>query len=145
MSVLLSVIQSSTTPATRPKLITITSNGLDDQSHSALPGPMRALYSWGLKSPHADKVNQEKVVKRAAGWDGEGEGWLGEKNVVIVRPAFLTSGECKADRKKREAYKTGHQLEKVWIISRTDVAHFIAEKVATNWDEWAGKGWVVSY
>ena len=167
MSVLLSVIESSTTPSTRPRLVTITSNGLDDRSHSLLPLPMRAFYGWGLKVPHEDKINQEKVVKSAAGWDGEGRGWLGAKNVVIVRPAFLTSGECKADRKadkaekkadkkadkkgdkkgdkKEDAYKTGRELPNVWTISREDVAHFIAEKIIANWEEWAGEAWVVSY
>ncbi|KAF8597888.1 hypothetical protein BDV93DRAFT_527076 [Ceratobasidium sp. AG-I] len=155
MTVLLSVIESSTTPSTRPRLVTITSNGLDDRSHGLLPLPMRAFYGWGLKVPHEDKINQEKVVKSAAGWDGEGNGWLGAKNLVIVRPAFLTSGECKADKKadkenkkgdkKGDAYKTDQELPNVWIISREDVAHFIAEKVIANWDQWAGEPWVVSY
>ncbi|KAF8597887.1 hypothetical protein BDV93DRAFT_527075 [Ceratobasidium sp. AG-I] len=148
MTALLSVIQSSTTPSTRPRIVTITSNGLDDRSHGLLPLPMRVFYGWALRVPHEDKINQEKVVKSAAGWDGEGNGWLGEKNMVIVRPAFLTSGKCKADKKpdgKEEAYRAGQELPSVWTISRADVAHFIAEKVIADWDKWAGEAWVVSY
>ncbi|KAG9087518.1 hypothetical protein FRC06_002500 [Ceratobasidium sp. 370] len=143
MTVLLSVIQSSTTPSTRPKLVTITSNGLDDRSHSLLPLPLRLFYAWFLRLPHVDKVEQEIVIKRAAGWDG-GEGWLGSDNLVIVRPAFLTSGECVAD-KKANAYRTDAELASAWTISRADVEHFVAEKVFVDWESWRGKVWVVAY
>ncbi|KAG8736593.1 hypothetical protein FRC10_009140 [Ceratobasidium sp. 414] len=143
MTVLLSVIQSSTTPSTRPKLVTITSNGLDDRSHSLLPLPLRLFYAWFLHLPHVDKVEQEIVVKRAAGWDG-GEGWLGSDNLVIVRPAFLTSGECVAD-KKADAYRTDAELPSAWTISRADVGHFVAEKVFVDWERYRGKVWVVAY
>ena len=143
MSVLLSVIESSTTPATRPKLITVTANGLKGRPHSLLPLPIKAVFSL-IKVPHDDKINQEKIVKGAAGWDGEVNGWLGANNVVIVRPAVLTSGECKAD-KESDAYRTGQELRSAWTVSRADVAHFITDKVTVNWDEWAGQAWSVSY
>ncbi|CAE6445830.1 unnamed protein product [Rhizoctonia solani] len=69
MSVLLSVLQSSTTPATQPKLITISSNGLDEHSHSLLPLPMKAFYSYFLHLPHEDKIALEKNVQQATGWE----------------------------------------------------------------------------
>ncbi|KAG9118635.1 hypothetical protein FRC07_006749, partial [Ceratobasidium sp. 392] len=102
MAVLLAVIQSSTTLSTRPKLVTITSNGLDARSHSLLPFPLKVFYGWLLPIPNKDKVAQENHVKRAAGWE-DGEGWLGSNNLVIVQPSILTSGECVAD-KKENAY-----------------------------------------
>ncbi|QRV80474.1 NAD(P)H-binding family protein [Ceratobasidium sp. AG-Ba] len=144
ISVLLDVIQSSTSAANRPKLVTITSNGLDDDSHSMLPGPMRMFYGWALRLPHEDKIEHEKNVNRATGADGSGAGWMPVENVTIVRPAYLTDGECKADRKV-EAYRVGTSLEKVWTINRADVAHFIAERVFTDWAKWGGKAWVVGY
>ncbi|KAG8682884.1 hypothetical protein FRC08_014669 [Ceratobasidium sp. 394] len=143
MTVLLSVIQSSTTPSTRPKLVTITSNGLDARSHSLLPLPMRLFYGYFLRLPHVDKEEQEIVVKRAAGWDGN-QGWLPSDNLVIVRPAFLTNGECVAD-KKPDAYRADAELQSVWTVSRADVGHFVAEKVFADWGRWKGKAWVVGY
>ncbi|QRV95035.1 NAD(P)H-binding family protein [Ceratobasidium sp. AG-Ba] len=61
MGILLTVIQSSSTPSNRPKLVTVTSNGLDDRSHSLLPLPMKPLYGRMLRIPHEDKVEQEKI------------------------------------------------------------------------------------
>lgn len=83
-------------------------------------------------------------MKRAAGWDGENQGWMDTRNVVIVRPSLLTSGVCKADQDSN-AYRSGRELQGAWSISRADVAHFVAEKVLASWDEWAGEAWVVSY
>ncbi|KAG9127094.1 hypothetical protein FRC07_000697 [Ceratobasidium sp. 392] len=144
MSVLLSVIQSSTTPSTRPKLVTITSNGLDRRTQSLLPLPLKLMYRWLLHVPHVDKIEQENVVKRAAGWDGASDGWLGAQNLAIVRPSMFTSGECVAD-KKENAYRTDEGLKSAWTVSRADVAHFVAEKVLADWEKWAGKAWVISY
>ncbi|CUA77729.1 hypothetical protein RSOLAG22IIIB_06743 [Rhizoctonia solani] len=143
MSVLLSVLRSSTTPATQPKLIMISSNGLDEHSHSLLPLPMKAFYDYFLRLPHEDKIGLEKNVQRAAGW-GDSQGWFDPKNVVIVRPAFLITGKCSADEKP-DAYRTGEELHKAWGISRADVGHFVVEKAIADWDNWAGKAWVVSY
>ncbi|KAG9076131.1 hypothetical protein FRC06_009685 [Ceratobasidium sp. 370] len=143
ISILLSVIQSSTTPSTRPKLVTITSNGLDPQSRTILPFTLKLLYAWFLRAPFADKAEQERILKRAAGWDGA-EGWLGSDNVVIVRPSILTDEECLAD-KKPGAYRAGPELKGPWTISRGDVAHFVVEKVLDKWERWSGKTWVVSY
>ncbi|KAG8735649.1 hypothetical protein FRC10_010299 [Ceratobasidium sp. 414] len=143
MSILLSVIKSSTTPSTRPKLVTISSNGLDPQSRAILPLTLKILYAWFLRAPFADKAEQERILRRAAGWDGA-EGWLGPDNVVIVRPSMLTDEECLAD-KKPGAYRAGPQLRNPWSISRGDVAHFVVEKALDKWDRWGGKAWVVSY
>ncbi|KAF8602049.1 hypothetical protein BDV93DRAFT_444796 [Ceratobasidium sp. AG-I] len=143
MAVLLSVIQSSTTPTTRPKLLTVTANGLNGRQHSILPFVLRLFYKWLLKVPHHDKLKQEEYVERAAGWGGGNDGWLGAQNVVIVRPSMFTSGACKADR-GGDAYRTGQELKGAWTVSRADVAHFIGEKVFANWGEWAGRAWVIS-
>ncbi|KAG8710786.1 hypothetical protein FRC09_020935 [Ceratobasidium sp. 395] len=144
MSVLLTVIQSSTISSTRPKLVTITSNGLDARTQSLLPLPLKLMYRWLLHWPHVDKIEQESVVKRAGGWDGAADGWLGEQNLVIVRPSMFTSGECVADRKE-DAYRTGEALKSAWTVSRADVAHFVAETMFSDWEKWAGKAWVISY
>jgi hypothetical protein len=143
MSILLSVIQSSTTPTTRPKLVVITSNGLDKRSHSLLPLPLKLMYGWLLQLPHEDKIGLEKNVRSAAGWD-DNQGWLDPGRVVIVRPALLTNGECLAD-KKSDAYRTAEELNSAWTVSRADVGHFVVEKVLADWEKWAGKAWVIAY
>jgi hypothetical protein len=143
MAVLLNVIHFSTTAGKRPKLITITSNGLDDRSHSLLPLPLKPVYRWLFHVPHKDKVEQENSVKHAAGWDEANEGWLGSHNLTIIRPSILTSGKCVADKKKN-AYRTDAELRGAWRVSRADVAHFIVE-VFNDWETWGGKAWVVSY
>ncbi|KAJ1302168.1 hypothetical protein OPQ81_000996 [Rhizoctonia solani] len=137
MSILLSVVQESTV---RPRLVTISSNGLDDRSHSLLPFPLRILYGWLLRIPHEDKIGLENNVKQAT----SREGWLEARNSVIVRPALLTSGKCAADTKK-DGYRIGEELVNAWTISRADVGHFVVEKVVEDWDRWAGKAWVVAY
>lgn len=144
MSILLSVIHASTTPTTRPKLVTITSNGLDKRSHSLLPLPLKIFYGWLLRVPHEDKIGLENNVQGAAGWTEGSEGWLDPRNAVIVRPSLLTSGACLAD-KKPNAYRAGEELTGAWTVSRADVGHFVVEKVVADWETWAGKAWVVSY
>ncbi|QRV80487.1 NAD(P)H-binding family protein [Ceratobasidium sp. AG-Ba] len=144
MAVLLSVIQSSTTPATRPKLVTVTVNASEPRTYSLLPILIKFLYSWVIRMPVADKAEQEKNIKRATGQDGSGQGWMPAENVTIVRPAILTDGECVGD-KKADGYRTGDELPNVWTISRADVAHFIAEKVLTDWGKWGGKAWAIGY
>ncbi|CAE7106082.1 unnamed protein product [Rhizoctonia solani] len=137
MSVLLSIVQSSTV---RPRLVTVSSNGLDQRSHSLLPLPLKIFYGYLLRVPHEDKIGLERNVKQAT----SSEGWLDPKNAVIVRPSLLTSGECRADTKP-SAYRTGDELTSAWTVSRADVGHFIVEKVLAEWDQWAGKAWVISY
>ncbi|CAE6437861.1 unnamed protein product [Rhizoctonia solani] len=137
MSVLLSIVQSSTV---RPRLVTISSNGLDERSHSLLPFPLKIFYSWLLRVPHEDKIGLERNVEQAT----SSERWLDPKNSVIVRPSLLTSGKCLADTKP-DAYRIGEELTSAWTVSRADVGHFVVEKVLAEWDRWAGNAWVVSY
>ncbi|KAG8680943.1 hypothetical protein FRC08_015950, partial [Ceratobasidium sp. 394] len=89
-------------------------------------------------------LEQEAVLKRAAGWEDYEGGWLGAQNVMIVRPSLLTNGECVADQKE-DAYRVDEGLMSAWTVSRADVAHFVVEKLFANWERWAGKAWVVSY
>ncbi|CAE6348249.1 unnamed protein product [Rhizoctonia solani] len=137
MSILLSVIQPSNI---RPRLVTITSNGLDDRAHSLLPWPLKIFYSWLLRIPHEDKIGLENNIKQAT----SSEGWLDLKNTVIVRPALLTDGECVANAQP-DAYRVGEELRGTWTVSRADVGHFVVEKVLEDWDKWAGKAWVIAY
>jgi hypothetical protein len=114
-----------------PKIITISSTGLTKKSHVNLPFALKPLYAYLLAVPHKDKVGAERVVSHCAGWpwdaeDGPvgedilGSGWqdgLPEpgsvKDVVVIRPALLVDGECKADKvecgkregKGKEPYK----------------------------------------
>ncbi|KAJ1302153.1 hypothetical protein OPQ81_000981 [Rhizoctonia solani] len=137
MSILLSVVQASNV---RPRLVTVSSNRLDDRSHSLLPLPLKIFYGWFLRVPHEDKVGLENSVKQAT----SNGGWLEAKNSVIVRPALLTSGKCVADTKP-DAYRIGEELEGAWTVSRADAGHFVVQKVLEDWDRWAGKAWVVAY
>ncbi|CAE6452416.1 unnamed protein product [Rhizoctonia solani] len=137
MSILLSVVQAS---PVRPRLVAITSNGLDHRSHSLLPLALRIFYGWFLRQPHEDKIGLESNIKQAT----SSEGWLDPKNAVIVRPALLTSGKCVADTKPN-AYRVGEELGSAWTVSRADVGHFVVEKVLEDWNKWAGKAWVIAY
>ncbi|CAE6445062.1 unnamed protein product [Rhizoctonia solani] len=143
--VLLSVIQTSTTPTTRPKLVVITSNGLDKRTHALLPLLLKPVYKYALRTAHEDKIGLEKNVQTAAGWDGGADGgWFGSQNLVVVRPAMFTDGECLGNQ-KADAYRVGEELAGAWTVSRADVAHFVAEKVLADWHKWAGKSWVIAY
>ncbi|GAB1526705.1 hypothetical protein RhiTH_009877 [Rhizoctonia solani] len=143
--IILSIVQSSTTPATRPKLIAITSNGLDKRTHALLPLPLKPVYKYALRTAHEDKIGLEKNVRNAAGWnEGVEGGWFGAQNLVIVRPAMFTDGECLGNQ-NADAYRVGEELTSAWTVSRADVAHFVAEQVLADWNKWAGKSWVVAY
>jgi hypothetical protein len=102
----------------------------------------------------ADKEPANEIL--AAGWETQAgtpdEGSL--KHVVIIRPAFLTDGECVADTgsgaksgKPPYRYGTDEDLRKHngYTVSRRDVAHFIAEEAVPNWDRWEGKRVNVCY
>jgi hypothetical protein len=79
------------------------------------------------------------------------------KEWFIVRPAVLTDGECEGDKdaKKKEGKKPTRTKEPYrvveedagagYTISRRDVAHFLVERVATDWDSWQGKVAGISY
>ncbi|KZP18288.1 hypothetical protein FIBSPDRAFT_893628 [Athelia psychrophila] len=167
----LSTIPDQTTP---PKIITISSTGLTKSSHASLPLPLKPLYSWFLAGPHEDKVGAEKVVAYCSGraWDKEdgdagadimGAGWDSEEGVeglprgtlqdiVVVRPALLMNGACKADDastrkhgKARDAYKVKEGDIGGWTVSRKDVAHFLVEGVLGDWARWKGKCVSIGY
>ncbi len=72
------------------------------------------------------------------------------KDVVIVRGALFTDGDAQGDksaqeRKNQPPYKVQGENGSGYTISRKDVAHFIVEGVAANWDEYKGKVVTVSY
>ena len=68
------------------------------------------------------------------------------KELVVVRPALLTDGECKAD-KSEGAYRVSEQyLCNGYRVSREDVSHFIATRLFSNeWSEWEGKILHIAY
>ncbi|CAZ81836.1 unnamed protein product [Tuber melanosporum] len=134
------------TPATQPRLVVISSNGLGPQGHADLPLALKPLYGWLLKEPHEDKEEMEREVHAAAGIrhvdfnpDGKNEGRLG--NVVIVRPALLTDGVAKGEE---GAVRAGERLERCWTVSRKDVGWFVAGQCLTG-DQWRNKGVTVGY
>ncbi|KAA1479487.1 hypothetical protein DENSPDRAFT_846268 [Dentipellis sp. KUC8613] len=162
----------STLPRTQPapRIIAVTSTGLSPGASADLPLPVRGLYAL-LTVPHADKIAAERVLLRAqgaplpAGWGSEGvhllpEGWESMEgmpgpgalpDLVILRPALLTDGACKADAgKKKEAYRIRAEGDKAvpkgYNISRRDVGHFIAERLlGSEWDTFKGKGVSLAY
>ena len=142
-----------TLPTPRPNFIVISSAGLTHAGHERLPWQLKPLYRYLLTVPHADKCGAEAVLAHCAGWtwderDNPGtevldRDWKASRdlpgpgtvqNVVVVRPALLTDGICRADQEKKR--HTGEQytveegdLRGRWTISRRDVAHFVVERV----------------
>ncbi|KAG5644458.1 hypothetical protein DXG03_008358 [Asterophora parasitica] len=158
----------STLPTPRPRIITISSTGLTRTSHAALPLLLKPLYGYLLASPHRDKVGAERVVSHVAGWtwnskeygepvaevlDVEGqwrtldglpaEGTLKE-DVLVIRPALLTDGECLAETGKQK-YRVSEEELGGWTVSRKDVAHFVADASLNRWDEFKGKCVSIAY
>lgn len=151
-------------PTTGPRLITISSTGLSRASHAALPLALKPMYGYLLRSPHADKLGAERVVAHCAGWKWTDEepsekilpqGWQERegliepgklKHLVVVRPALLTDGSCKADGATKIPYRTvDGELDGGYTISRKDVAHFLVEGVLPQWDQWEGKCISIAY
>lgn len=141
---------AASNPNPNLRIIAVTSTGVTKESHDALPLGMKTLYSWGLRSPHADKMGMERLLQHAIGlkWTENVEpveevlpsdwrkdypeaGWL--KNIVIVRPAFLTDGEAK------HQYKVSSDEFSSYTISRKDMGHFIGERLPAEWETWSGK------
>ncbi|KAL1681719.1 hypothetical protein EV122DRAFT_205062 [Schizophyllum commune] len=147
--------------APQPRIVVVSSIGLTKRSHSSLPLIFKPLYAHALAMPHRDKLGVERVLAHCAGlpWDASeeepaddivGAGWRerqglpgpGElKQVLIVRPALLTDGECKADKKKegREPYRAEEKELGGYTVSRKDVGHFIFKAVTTDWSKYGGK------
>jgi hypothetical protein len=173
---LLNVLCTMPKYESNPKLILVTSIGVTKAGHETLPLLLKPLYSWILPIPHADKLAAERVLyhcgekewvedepsaellsapeatgrwfERAA-LPGRGE----FKSWVIVRPALLFNGACKADElaqkqdgKSKEPYKVVEgDAGTGYTISRQDVGHFLVESVVKNWDKWQGKVLGISY
>ena len=61
-------------------------------------------------------------------------------NVLIVRPALLTDGECVADKAeksdKKKSYRVSTEEISGYTVSRKDVAHFIVEDALKNWENY---------
>lgn len=156
-----------TLPTPHPNLIVISSSGLTRIGHEQLPFLLKPLYSYLLAVPHADKCGAEEVLAHCAGWEWEtvdspgtevldGD-WKASadlpapgtlKNVVVIRPALLTDGACRADasESRGEPYEVAEEeLAGRWTVSRQDVAHFVVEKVVREWDEWKGKRVSIAY
>ncbi|CAA7270997.1 unnamed protein product [Cyclocybe aegerita] len=152
----------------QPRVITISSTGLTRTSHAKLPLPLKPFYGHFLALPHKDKVGAERLVAHCAGWswntkdDGEpeddimgakGDEWKKReglpaegslKRALVIRPAFLTDGECKAeDEKEKKKGKPGYRVSEGelggWTVSRKDVAHFVADAILNRWSEFENK------
>ncbi|KAF8066492.1 hypothetical protein FPV67DRAFT_1190201 [Lyophyllum atratum] len=163
----------STLPSHRPRIIVISSTGLTRTSHASLPLPLKPLYAYALASPHRDKVGAERVISHVAGWrwntledgepvdevldsqglwrDTEGmpeEGSL-KDDVLVIRPALLTDGECVAEKVKsgegKEAYRVSEEELGGWTVSRKDVAYFVVDAALNRWDEFKGKRVSIAY
>ncbi|KAJ7130180.1 hypothetical protein C8R44DRAFT_829667 [Mycena epipterygia] len=150
------------TDAPQPKIIVISSTGLTPTAHAALPLLIKPLYSL-LDVPHTDKIGMERAIAYCSGWkwnseaDGEptsdimGEGWMQRKglpapgtlkDVLVIRPALLTDGQCVADRVeakgKGKSYRVSQEELGGYTISRKDVAHLAVDALA-RWEEFANK------
>ncbi|THH13827.1 hypothetical protein EW146_g6438 [Bondarzewia mesenterica] len=145
-----------------PRIVAVTSTGLTPTAYATLPLAVRLLYIF-LKSAHEDKRGAERVLAYCMGvnepvqkilpdgWEKtEGLAQRGElKSVVVVRPALLTDGDCRAD-KGGEEYRVRMEgdlaVKGGYTVSRKDVAHLITERVlGEEWSKWEGKGISVAY
>ncbi|KAF9017354.1 hypothetical protein BDZ89DRAFT_1165779 [Hymenopellis radicata] len=149
-----------------PKLVAITSMGVTHDSHKRVPVLLKPLYAYGLAAPHKDKVGAERAISYCTGWpwnakaDGEpgdnimGANWKEReglpkagalRNVMVVRPALLTDGDCKADGADEPAYRISEGDISGWTVSRKDVAHFIVDAVTKRWNEFGDKTMTIAY
>ncbi|KAF8753961.1 hypothetical protein RHS01_06763 [Rhizoctonia solani] len=102
--------------ATRPKLIAITSNGLDKRTHALLPLPLKPVYKYALRTAHEDKIGLEKNVRNAAGWN-EGRRWLVRRTEL----GHCTPGHVHRWRMFGNQNADAYRLERVnraWTVSR---------------------------
>lgn len=154
-------------PGAQPQFVVVTSTGITKASHDGLPFAMKGIYSYLLEGPHVDKFGMERLLAHCTGapFDRDAyrtdllpDGWQtldgvpphgALKNILIVRPAWLTDGPAKADEPKDKGapYKIqkGDNAKLGWTISRKDVAHFIVERGLASWDEWQGQVVSLSY
>ncbi|KAG6897988.1 hypothetical protein C0992_007942 [Termitomyces sp. T32_za158] len=163
----------STLPSPHPKIIIVSSTGISRRSKAVLPYPLRILYSYMGAAVHRDKCGVERLAAHVTGWNWDA-GDFGEpredildsagkwkmtpglptpgslENVLVVRPALLTDGECMAEKAKgqpnsRAPYRVSEEDFSAWTVSRKDVAHFIFDTVVNRWDEFGGKRINIGY
>ncbi|KIK81059.1 hypothetical protein PAXRUDRAFT_15452 [Paxillus rubicundulus Ve08.2h10] len=153
-----------TTPPSDPKFIAISSTGVTEESHKALPLVVRIVYGYLIPQPHRDKRGAEQVFAHLADWpwdkkDDVGADILGEdwshrvrprgqyKNVLVIRPAWLTDGASLADKTPgKQPYRVKDwDMKGAYKISRNDVSHFIVETAVKHWDEWKGRCVSIAY
>jgi hypothetical protein len=157
LSILRVMPASLRAPDHQPKIVVVSSNGATQASHVALPCPLRATYPWALSGPHADKNAMERVLAHVGGreWaEAEpktallSEHWAADEmtpglgalpDIVVVRLALLTDGEC------RGLYRVGEGQRDYYRISRKDVAHFIVEGALKDWARWKGQCVAIAY
>lgn len=151
---MLNVLATMPRTGPQPKLILISSTGLSKASHAQLPLPLKLMYGYLLRVPHADKLGMERAVAHVAGWTWEDEepkpeimpeGWSARlpevgfaTEVLVVRPALLTDGKCKADEGGKYRAEE-REVPSGYSVSRRDVAHFIVESGLKDWAKWKGK------
>ncbi|KAG7442514.1 uncharacterized protein BT62DRAFT_973755 [Guyanagaster necrorhizus] len=150
-----------------PKIVAISSTGLTHESHASLPLLLKPLYGYLLAVPHKDKMGMERVIAYCAGWDwntkddGEpsekimGSAWREReglpaagsvKNIMVVRPALLTDGACRADGSDKPAYRVSDkEIQGGYTVSRKDVAHFVVDAVSNRWNDFADKTITIVY
>ncbi|KAF8967288.1 hypothetical protein BDZ97DRAFT_1756031 [Flammula alnicola] len=150
-----------------PKVITLSTSGVSRSSRAKVPFLLKPLYGYLISSALQDKLGVERVIYHCADWawnprDGEpsaeimGVDWTKReglpvagtlKNAMVLRPALLNDGECRADANAKDTavYRAGEGEVGGWSISRKDVAHFIYEAVTKNWEEYGGKQISVAY
>ncbi len=156
-------------PDAQPRFVVITSMGITAASHKALPFALKPLYGSMLSGPHEDKLGAERLLAHVRGipWTASdpikkevlADGWqntpglpkAGEiKQLVIIRPALLSDGDCKGDagpKKGKGPYRTlkDGDFGDGYRVSRKDIAHFIVCDALPNWEKWEGSGITVAY
>ncbi|CAL1705839.1 unnamed protein product [Somion occarium] len=182
---IINVLTTLPSPSAPPKIIAITSIGTTSSSHASVPFLLKPIHNTALVAAHRDKIGLEKVLghvcgktaqwgylpdKDAAGDELDGgvlgkgwkktEGFPKEEDVatiVVVRPAMLVDGECRADEvdtsgkgrgkgKGKEAYRVQEgDLKNPYTVSRKDVAHYIVEGLLEDWQKWEGKCVSIAY
>jgi hypothetical protein len=150
-------------PGSQPGIVAVSSTGISKEGHAALPALHKLTYPTFLAAPHRDKLGLELVLAHVSGHTGDWVpasehaepqilpgGWqrarglpgAGElPNAVLIRSAWLTDGPAKEQYRAME----GQGDKKCKTMGREDVAHFIAERLVHNWDQWKGKAVALAY
>ncbi|KIY49053.1 hypothetical protein FISHEDRAFT_42129 [Fistulina hepatica ATCC 64428] len=161
----LNVLCTLPTNQPTPKIIAISSAGVTRASHKKLPLSLRPVYSYLIAGPHRDKLGVERVAAYCAGWNWDtadriapgilDDGWQERvssrippgslRTLLVVRPALLTDGDCRADSQGAKAYRVSETELSGYTVSRKDVGHFVAEAATKRWDEFKDKHVDIAY